>query len=115
MNAGVQKFIEAMQAMERALDVRDPIVLVRIDPPVGPHAGELVWVGADPPQDFPTIPPHWVHLSTAIELAGGGGQASELGVGWAKWSRPHKQWVGGDSAAREWVAHARALLGSALR
>lgn len=114
MNAGVQAFEQAMKTMGLRVDVRDPIVLVELDVPLGPHSGELVWVGADPPQDFPTIPPHWVHLPANVNLEGGGKQASELGEGWAKWSRPHKLWVDGDSPGGQWVAHARALLGSAL-
>jgi len=114
VNAGVQAFVDAMTAAGRSVEVRDPIVLVLVDVPVGRHAGDEVWVGADPPQDFPTIPPHWVHLPDAIELANGGRQASELGAGWAKWSRPHKRWVDGPAAGVQWLAHARALLGGAL-
>ncbi len=114
MSAGIERFVEAMRAMGLDADVRDPIVLVQVEVPLGPHAGQMVWVGADPPTDFPTIPPHWVHLPEAIDLDGGGKQASELGPGWAKWSRPHKQWVDGGSHGAQWAAHARALLGSAI-
>jgi hypothetical protein len=113
MNVGIQSFVDAMTRAGRKVEVRDPIVLVLVDAPLGCHAGTEVWVGADPPQDFPTIPPHWVHLADSIELAQGGKQASELGAGWAKWSRPHKRWTDGVSPASQWLAHARALLEAA--
>ena len=115
MTSGIEKFAEAVAVMGMAVDVRDPIVLAQVDVPLGLHAGELVWVGADPPQDFPTVPPHWVHLPDSIDLDGGGKQTSELGAGWAKWSRPHKQWTDGDSPGGQWVAHVRALLARAVR
>ena len=110
---GLHAFAEAMAATGRNTERRDPIVLVLVDVPFGLHAASEVWVGADPPADFPTIPPHWVHLPDGIELAGGGKQPSELGDGWAKWSRPHKRWTDGRSPASQWLAHARALLGAA--
>lgn len=110
----MQAFVDAMSAAGRQVDARDAIVLVLVDVPIGIHAGTEVWVGADPPQDFPTVPPHWVHLPEAIDLADGGKQASELGAGWAKWSRPHKRWVDCPKPGALWLAHARALLAGAL-
>jgi hypothetical protein len=80
---------------------------------VGVAAGEAVAVGADPPGDYPRVPPHWLHLPVRFDLPGGGRNASELGAGWSKWSRPHPRWVGGQSAAVQWLAHVRALLSSA--
>lgn len=114
MSTGPEAFAAAMTAAGRPVEVRGPIVLVRVDTPLGPHAGTEVWVGADPPSDFPTVPPHWVHLPSCIELADGGKQPSELGADWAKWSRPHKRWVDCPNPAAQWLAHARALLAAAL-
>jgi hypothetical protein len=115
MTTGVQGFVDAMVACGHRVDQRGGIVLVLVDVPVGPHAGTEVWVGGDPPGDFPTVPPHWVHLPDHIELANGGRQRSELGSGWSKWSRPHKQWQHGRNPAAQWLAHARALLAAAVR
>ncbi len=67
-------------------------------------------VGADPPDDFPNVPPHWLHLPKGIRLPGDAGQASELGDDWWRWSRPHPKWKGGESGARSWIAHVRSLL-----
>ena len=115
MTTGVQTFVDVMVAAGHNCEQRGGIVLVLVDVPLGPHAGKDVWVGADPPGDFPTVPPHWVHLPDAIELANGGRQQSELGAGWSKWSRPHKRWADGSNPASQWLAHARALLGAALQ
>jgi hypothetical protein len=114
VNAGIHSFVDAMSAAGRQVDVREPIVLVLVDVPLGIHAGAEVWVGADPPQDFPTVPPHWLHLPQTIDLADGGKQASELGPDWAKWSRPHKRWTDGPRPEIQWLAHARAVLAQAV-
>lgn len=114
MSTGVEAFATVMTVAGRDVQVRDAIVLVLVDVPLGPRAGTEVWVGADPPQDFPTVPPHWVHLASDIDLADGGKHASELGAGWAKWSRPHRRWVDCPNPAAQWLAHARALLAAAL-
>ena len=88
--------------------------MVHVNVPMGPLAGSTVAAGADPPQDFPRVPPHWLHLPEHVELPGGGKNASELGAGWAKWSRPHKRWQGGESAASQWIAQVRVLLSTAV-
>lgn len=113
MTAGVEAFTAALSTAGCEVEVRGPIVLVRVDVPSGNYAGSEIMVGADPPQDFPTIPPHWVHLPDSVDLAQGGKQASELGQGWAKWSRPHKRWADGAPPASQWLAHVRALLATA--
>lgn len=82
------------------------VATLEVSPPglPGPHEA-----GADPPNDFPNVPPHWVHLRSGLLLPNGGPRASELGGGWQKWSRPHPRWKPG-YGAREWVAHVTALL-----
>jgi hypothetical protein len=92
---------------------RGHLVVVRVDPPLGPAAGTFVEVGTDPPPDYPRIPPHWVHLPVRFELSGGGRDGSELGAEWSKWSRPHPRWRGGSGAANQWLGHVRALLAEA--
>lgn len=103
----------ALAEMGFALEQRGNLVLVTLDvePPElpGPHQ-----VGADPPNDFPGVPPHWLHLRRDLSLPDGGGRESELGDGWRKWSRQHPKWVGG-AGVREWLAHTRSLLLMAQR
>lgn len=113
MSPGMRAFVGAMAEAGCRTEVRDTIVLVLVDVPVGRHADSEIWIGADPPADFPTVPPHWVHLPDAIDLTDGGKQASELGAGWSKWSRPHKRWTDSASPGSQWLAHTRALLGAA--
>lgn len=108
---GLGAFEEGLRVLGLDVERRGNIVLVLIDPGVGPLKGTEVWVGADPPADFPRVPPHWIHLPSTIALSGSPPQPSdELGAGWCKWSRPHPKWLGGDNAARSWLAHVRSLL-----
>jgi hypothetical protein len=106
---GPEEFAQRMRDLDVTVEQRGPLVIVQVEVPLGSNAG-VVAVGADPPADFPRVPPHWVHLPASIELPGGSRQPSELGADWSKWSRPHKRWSGGSTAAQQWLAHARALL-----
>jgi hypothetical protein len=108
--AGVETFEFALRRLGLVAETHGPIVVVKVHVPVGPFAGSSVPTGTHPPPDFPRVPPHWLHLLENVTLPGGGKNASELGAGWAKWSRPHKRWHGGESAASQWLAQVRALL-----
>jgi hypothetical protein len=112
--AGVQAFELALRRLGLVAETCGPIVVVKVNVPVGPFAGSTVSAGTDPPPDFPRVPPHWLHLPEHINLPGGGKNPSELGAEWAKWSRPHKRWHGGDSAASQWIAQVRTLLSVAI-
>lgn len=107
---GPERFIKDLEAMGFVCEARGPLVLVNLD--IGPpdHPG-LRQVGTDPPGDFPNTPPHWLHLPQEVVLPPGreGGQASELGPAWLKWSRKHPKWPpGGDVCT--WLAHTRSLV-----
>jgi hypothetical protein len=110
--AGSDAFLAALAALGFKTERRGDLVVVELEPPLGPAAGTIVEVGADPPTDFPRIPPHWVHLPVRFDLPGGSRTPSELGPDWSKWSRPHKRWSGGPGA-HEWLAHTHALLAAA--
>ena len=113
--AGIQRFAEIMGACGLVIHTRGPIVIVEVEVSTGVRAGEVIPVGADPPRDFPVVPPPWVHLPLEIELTGGSRQPSELGPEWSKWSRPHKQWRDAAHHGSQWLAHIRALLAAATR
>ena len=108
--SGLEDFESGLSALGLKTGRRGDLVVVEVEPPLGPAAGTLVEVGADPPTDFPRIPPHWVHLPVRFELPGGSRNASELGAEWSKWSRPHPRWRAGPGAPNQWLAHVRALL-----
>lgn len=110
---GPDGFAAGLSALGLRTERRGDLVVVELEPPLGPAAGTFVEVGADPPTDYPRIPPHWVHLPVRFDLPGGSRNASELGAGWSKWSRQHPRWREGSGAANEWLAHIRALLAAA--
>jgi hypothetical protein len=109
MTAGAASFIAGLQALGLEAEARNGVVLIRLDigPPSapGPHQ-----VGTDPPDDYPRVPPHWLHLPRGLVLTEDPGRASELGEEWWKWSRAHPKWKVGGDPARLWLAHARSLL-----
>ena len=111
---GIERFLAGLQELGIECEQRGDLAVATLDvaPPgvPGPHQ-----VGADPPNDFPNVPPHWLHLDKALKLSEGQAQDSDLGGEWLKWSRKHPNWQGGQAAAREWLAHARSLLMSATR
>lgn len=107
---GPQEFMDGLARMGLEVEVCGGLVLVTLKGGVD-HGGTCaIKLGADPPADFPRVPPHWLHLPESIEVPGGGRQPSELGEGWSKWSRPHPKWTGGDGASQAWLAHARSLI-----
>jgi hypothetical protein len=106
---GIDRFIAGLTRLGMKAEQRGTLVLVFQDiQPAG--RAELSALGADPPNDFPNVPPHWLHLHRDLVLPDGSGQPSELGDEWRKWSRQHPKWKGGENACREWLAHARSLL-----
>lgn len=106
---GVTAFLAGLEQMRLATEQRGHLVVVTLDfgsaDAPGPHD-----VGTDPPNDFPRVPPHWLHLHQNIVLPEGEGRRSELGENWLKWSRQHPKWTAAENPARLWVAHARSLL-----
>jgi len=110
---GPDEFQAGLSALGVPTERWGSLVVVDVDPPLGPAGGQPVQVAADPPPDYPRVPPHWVHLPVRFELPGGGRNASELGAEWSKWSRAHPRWRGGPGAANQWLAHVRALLAEA--
>jgi hypothetical protein len=107
--SGIERFIAGLEQLGLKAELRGTLVVVIQD--IAPEGrAELALLGADPPVDFPNVPPHWLHLHRDLVLPNGSGHASELGEQWRKWSRQHPKWKGGESASRAWLAHARSLL-----
>ncbi len=106
--AGLKGFMAGLAELGLRPKQRGSLVVVELDIAITERP-DLSVVGADPPDDFPNIPPHWLHLRKELALPEGAGKSSDLGDGWRRWSRPHPSWKGGDNAAQEWLAHARSL------
>lgn len=111
---GPEEFITELEARGHKAERHGALVVVDLDVPVGPLAGSTISVGTDPPQDFPRVPPHWLHLPKHMELPGGKRNASELGEGWSKWSRAHPKWRADKPPIEQWLGHVRALLGEVI-
>lgn len=109
---GADRFISGIQALGHKCERQGDLVVVTLELDLGSSLGPHQ-VGADLPNDFPNVPPHWIHLRQHFALPGGSPNASELGPAWVKWSRQHPRWKGGPDGAKMWLAHARSLLLSA--
>src|SRR5688500_3086864 len=113
--SGLHCFIAAVEDLGLKVEERGALAIVTLDMGPGGSPGPHL-LATDPPNAFPNVPPHWLHLPNGITLPGdsrrpsASGRASELGADWWKWSRAHPKWRGGTNAAREWVAHVRSLL-----
>lgn len=105
---GLKRFTADLERLGFECEQQGQLVVVTLDV-TPPELPAYRMVGADPPPDFPNIPPHWLHLSSELALPQGKPRESELGPGWRKWSRKHPKWPPG-AGVREWVAHARSLL-----
>ena len=105
---GIDQFIAGVQKLGLKFRQVGNHVVVTLDvsPPGLSNPPD---VGADPPADFPNIPPHWVHLPSDLALPEGKPRPSELGESWRKWSRQHPKWRA-SLGVPGWVAHVRSLL-----
>lgn len=113
--SGRHRFKAALEDLGLEVEERGNLALVSFDLGPGGSPGPHL-LATDPPNDFPNVPPHWLHLRKGIKLPGDSrkpsdpGRASELGDDWWRWSRPHPKWKGGSTAAQQWAAHIRSLL-----
>jgi hypothetical protein len=111
---GVEGFIAGLQAQGIPVERRGGLIIYRLEPFTGAAAGREVEtaVAADEATGWPTAPPHWLHAPDELCLPGG--QSSEQ-AGWSRYSRPHPGRLDASLApSREWTAHVRAFLGTAL-
>jgi hypothetical protein len=112
---GIDAFIGGVEAQQIPVDRRDALLIYRLVPLTGAAATLEVETGIEIGElaGWPAVPPHWVHVPNSLQLAGGGQQPSTLD-GWSRYSRPHPGRLDASAApAREWIAHVRALLGTA--
>lgn len=112
---GLHRFMVALEDLGLKVEERGALAIVSFDLGPGGSPGPHL-LATDPPNDFPNVPPHWLHLRKGITLPGDSrkpsdpGQPSDLGADWWRWSRLHPRWKGGPNAARQWAAHVRSLL-----
>ena len=113
MNHGFQVFIDDLTELGVNPRVEAELVIYRIEPVDGAHAGIAVETGVsvgelDP---WPQAPPHWVHLPASIGFPETNRRASSKPA-WLKHSRDIIGW--GDAPPGVWwTSHVRAVLGEA--
>ena len=115
MNDGVRGFIEALTAQHGFNPKEDDgLVLYQITPVAGAHARTAVEtaVSVIELEQWPRVPPHWIHLPAGICFPKTNSQGS-LKAGWLMHSRNINNW--GDALPGIcWTSHVRAVLGEAI-
>ena len=113
VDSGQAAFEGGLAAQGIETEMRGPLVVYRVEPLVGALAGQAVETGVavDELSGWPTAPPHWIHVSNDLKIAGA--QDSAL-AGWFRYSRPHPGRLdAAQNPAQAWIAHVREFLGQA--
>ncbi len=114
MRSGVQGFVDDMTELGFAPTVEAELVIYRVEPINGAHAGNGVETGVSTEEldRWPQMPPHWIHLPARISFSQTNSQPSPKS-GWSMHSRDFKGW--GDAApGKNWASHLRGVLGEAI-
>ena len=113
MSDGVKGYIDALTKLGLNPTMEAGLVIYRIEPVDGFHAGNRVETGVSVEElaMWPQAPPHWIHLPTYIGFPKTNSQASTK-PGWLKHSRDIIGW-GDAPPANCWTSHVRAVLGEA--
>ena len=115
MQAQVQAFVEAMTEFGLYPVVEAELVICRFTPLDGARANCIVEVGVSigELENWPQMPPHWIHLPAEIGFAETNIRTSSKS-GWLMHSRGCPGW--GDSPqARHWIGHLQTVLGKAIK
>ena len=111
---GVDVFIDDMTALGFDAKLEAGLVVYRVVPADGAHAGRPIETGVAVPelQSWPQVPPHWLHFPAAVEFS-----ATNIGAspkpGWSSHSRQISGW-GDAPAGIAWASHVRAVLSEAV-
>ena len=114
MRSGVRGFVDDMTELGFAAMVEAELVILRVAPIDGAHAGNWVETGVstDELTPWPQTPPHWIHLPAGINFPQTNTQPSPKS-GWLMHSRDFTGW--GDAAPGiNWASHVRAVLSEAI-
>ena len=108
-------FMDDMAKLGLAPGEEAGLVICRVTPVGGAHAGTAVAVGVAVEElaSWPQAPPHWIHLPSEISFARTNSEPSTK-PGWQRHSRNSAGW-GDAPAAVCWAAHLQAVLDEAIR
>jgi len=110
----VAAFVNGLRRLQTEPGVRDGLVVYRLEPVEGSHAGKLVDTAVEVGElaGWPMVPPHWIHLPVGVTLPATNSMQSVL-PGWLRHSRQVRGWGGDADPERAWLAHVRGVLGTA--
>ncbi len=111
---GVDIFIDDITALGLEATLEASLVIYRIVPVDGAHAGKLTETGVAVAelQSWPQVPPHWLHFPAAVEFScTNTGESPKQG--WLSHSRQISGW-GDAPAGIAWASHVRAVLSEAV-
>ena len=113
MGHGVQGFMDDMTQLDLNPRLEAGLVIYRIIPVEGTHAGIEVETGVstDELSRWPQAPPHWIHLPADIIFSRTNSQASPK-PGWMMHSRQLNGW-GDAPPGRCWASHVRSVFSEA--
>ena len=114
MKHGIEGFMDGMTQLGFSPMEEAGLVVYRITPVDGAHAGIVVETGVsiDELAPWPQVPPHWIHLPKGVNFPRTNSQGSPK-EGWLMHSRQLNGW--GDAPAGVcWTSHVRAVLNEAI-
>ena len=111
---GVEAFIHDMTALGFEATLEAELVIYRIVPADGAHAGRPTETGVAVAelQSWPQVPPHWLHFPAAVVFAHTNSNESPR-PGWSSHSRQISGW-GDAPSGIAWASHVRAVLSEAI-
>ena len=114
MQREAQRFIADMTELGLDPTVESELVIYRVTPIDGAHAGTPVETGGslDELGSWPQVPPHWVHFPASVRFPQTNTQPSPKS-GWLMHSRQITGWDDAPPAVG-WVSHIRAVLSEAV-
>ena len=114
MQREAQRFIADVTELGLDPTVEAELVIYRVTPIDGAHAGTPVETGSSLYElgSWPQVPPHWVHFPASVRFRQTNTQPSPKS-GWLMHSRQITGWDDAPPAVG-WVSHIRAVLSEAV-
>lgn len=111
---GADGFIAGLRECGLDSTIEGEVVRFQVNPVTGALADTAVECGVavEELSPWPTIPPHWLHLPSAIRFPRTNSQPSPI-AGWLRHSRPAAGWGNDASPVQAYLAHVRGILGEA--
>ena len=108
---GPEGFVSGLLRLGCSPSMSNGIVVFVVVPADGSHAGVPVKTGvaAQELDNWPSTPPHWVHLPAEVQLRQTNARSSPV-EGWLMHSRNVVRWGNAKEPAEAWVAHVRSVL-----